>query len=382
VRILVLVTRFPHPGTKGDQSRAWSWINHLAARHDVTVVTSGVPESSDWREALAAVATVVEAPSGPAVRAGSALRASLAGQPLQVGWMMPVRAWRSARRLAETHDVALAMTARSVRGPLACPLVLDHVDALSLNMARRARGPEPLPIRAFAALEARLLRRHERRLARYAVAQIVTAREDAEALPGAGSVSVIPVGLDAGPFEEPPGHERDIDLVLSGNMRYPPNRVAASLLADEILPRLRAHRPVRAMVVGRAADTLRLPGVEIASDVPDVAGLLRRSRVAIAPLSGGTGSPYKVLEAAAAGAALVTVPWAAERFQIAAEVAEDPDGYARAVQRLLDDEPYRLGLVTRAQSAVEAHLTSRLAARVEAILTTAASSGTGPASPR
>ena len=201
----------------------------------------------------------------------------------------------------------------------------------------------------------------------------MTAQEDAAALDG--DVAVIPVGLDAEPFAEPPGHVRDIDVVLSGNMRYPPNRAAAALLAQEILPRL--DRPVRAVIVGRAADGLRLEGVEIASDVPSVHDYLRRSRVAVAPLEGGTGSPYKVLEAAAAGAALVTVPWAAERFGIAAEVAEDPEGYARAIAALLDDEDRRRDLVARARPAVEAHLTPVLAARVEALLAAASGRSSG-----
>ena len=52
MKVLVLVTRFPHPGTKGDQSRAWSWIAQLARSHDVTVLTTGRPERPAWREEL------------------------------------------------------------------------------------------------------------------------------------------------------------------------------------------------------------------------------------------------------------------------------------------------------------------------------------------
>jgi glycosyltransferase involved in cell wall biosynthesis len=122
------------------------------------------------------------------------------------------------------------------------------------------------------------------------------------------------------------------------------------------------------VIVGRAASTLGVKGVEIASDVDSVAAYLRRARIAVAPLEGGTGTPFKVLEAAAAGAALVTVPWAAERFGIAAETATTSDEFAQRALELLGDEPRRRALAASAEEAVRAHLTPGLAARVESAL--------------
>ena len=71
-------------------------------------------------------------------------------------------------------------------------------------------------------------------------------------------------------------------------------------------------------MVGRDASSLRLSGVEVASDVPDLLAYLRRAKVAIAPLRIGTGTPYKVLEAAASGAAVVATAWAAQCFGLPA----------------------------------------------------------------
>jgi glycosyltransferase involved in cell wall biosynthesis len=221
-----------------------------------------------------------------------------------------------------------------------------------------------------ARFEAARLARWERALSQSAAAQVVTSLQDARALQG--EVTVLPVGIDTEPFVEPDGHVRDIDVVLSGNMRYPPNRLAAQQLAGEILPRVRERRAVRAVIVGRAADTLGVEGVEIASDVASVDAYLRRSRVAALPLVDGTGTPYKALEAAAAGAALVTVPWVAEGFGIAAERAERPEQFAAAIVAVLDDEGRRRALVAAARPALEAHLTPVLAARLEAILQAAA----------
>ncbi|MCW3067364.1 MAG: hypothetical protein JWN32_4536, partial [Solirubrobacterales bacterium] len=350
MRVLVAVTRFPWPNTKGDQQRAWSWVTELAKQHDVTVLSSAAPGEPRWSAELESHARVVTVPSGVFRRMLAAARCLAGGRPAQVGWMMPGPAWSMVRRLSETHDVLLAMTVRSLRGRPASPCVVDHVDALSLNMARRAAGPEPWTVRTAARVESRLLRRWEQRVAGWAAGQIVTAAEDAEHLPAAPRVEVIPVSLDVDVFVEPPGHRRDIDVVLSGNMRYPPNRAAALRLANEIVPRIREARPVRAVIVGRAASTLGVKGVEIASDVESVAAYLRRARIAVAPLEGGTGTPFKVLEAAAAGAALVTVPWAAERFGIAAETATTSDEFAQRALELLGDEPRRRALAASAEA--------------------------------
>jgi glycosyltransferase involved in cell wall biosynthesis len=342
LRILVATTRFPWPNTKGDQQRAFTWITYLAARHELTVVTTGSPPSTNALAVLSDHATVRVVDVGAPVRARDLLRSVPRSVPGQVAWMMPRTAWHEVLRLAPSHDVVLAMTSRAVRGPIGPPLVLDHVDALSLNMRRRARGPESLLIRAAAATESRLLLRWERRLADWTAHQIVTAEEDRRALPGSAPITVLPVAIDRDPFVEAPGHERDIDVIFTGNMRYPPNRAAARRFAEEIVPALRRrHADLKAWIVGRAADSLGLRSVSVASDVASVFEYLERSKVAVVPLEGGTGSPYKVLEAASCGAALVSTPWAVERFGMQAPTARTSAEFAAEVDRLLADPDLR-----------------------------------------
>ncbi|MGI8728732.1 MAG: glycosyltransferase [Solirubrobacteraceae bacterium] len=370
MRLLVLCCRFPEPGAKGDQVRAFHQIAHLAAEHDITVLTGGRPSSQGGYERLRALATVELHPTGRRARALSAATALLRGQPAQVGWMTPSPLWRRSVGLAGTADVVLANTVRSVRGPLPAPLVVDHVDALALNMARRAEGPESAPVRLAARAEAALLRRWERRCAGWAAAQVVTAGEDAAHLWPAPPPIVLPIAWPGEAFVEPASHERDIDVIFTGSMGYPPNRAAAEYLAAEILPRLLALRPdVEAWVVGRGASELRLsPGVNVASDVPDLYDYLRRSKIAVAPLRGGTGAPNKVLEAAACGAALVAAPWVLERFDIAGAAAQTAQDFAVAIDRLLGDEAARCVLVERALTTLQAHSPTIVFGRLDEVL--------------
>lgn len=370
MRVLVVTARFPRRDAKGDQSRVASLIAGLAEHHEVTVLTAADPGPEP---AVAGARRLVAAPLPPWARALAAVAALSRGVPGQVGWMMPRRSWRVAERLARDADVVLVNTVRSARGPLPAPVVVDHVDALSLNMRRRAGGPEPLPVRLAARVEAGLLRRHEARVAAGAAAQVVTAREDAEQLP-APRPAVVPVTWDGlTPGEAAPG-ERDIDVILTGNMAYPPNQDAARWLAEEIAPALRRERPQTSIwVVGRDAARLRLgDGVRVASDVADLHAYLRRARVAVVPLRIGTGSPFKLLEAAACGAAVVCTAWAAERFDVPVSVADDTAAFARAIAALLDDEPARAAAARAGQEAVARHTPAAAVARVRALLEDAA----------
>ncbi len=375
MRILVLVTRYPQPHAKGDALRAFSWIGELAQRHEVRVVVSAAPRPSDHPGPPAAV-EVISIPAGKPRRACSALGAAVRGAPLQVGWMMPRAAWRVALLAMDDADVVLAMTTRSLRGPATRPLVIDHVDAMSLNMQRRSEGDERLPVRAFARLESRRFRAWERRCARWSHGAVATAEEDAAALPPHPTVEIVPAVLDHIDPAWIASQGRPIDLILSGNMRYPPNRRAARMVDREIAPLLRARMPgARVAVVGRGAATLGLENVEVMSDVPDMLAVLRRAKVAIAPLEFGTGSPNKVLEAAACGAAVVSSPWAAARFAMAARTADGAQGYCDAVCDLLSDPEQRAILVAESQDAVHRHSTPLLARRLETLLLEAAGDG-------
>jgi glycosyltransferase involved in cell wall biosynthesis len=118
---------------------------------------------------------------------------------------------------------------------------------------------------------------------------------------------------------------------------------------------------------------LVLPGVEVASDVPDISTYLQRARVAVAPLlRGPSGSPYKVIEAAANGAALVAAPWAVDCFALPAQRATTIDQFAEGIISLLEDEALRRRLVVGAIPIVRQHSIAAIGRRLEAVLLEAA----------
>ncbi|MGI8802552.1 MAG: glycosyltransferase [Solirubrobacteraceae bacterium] len=346
MKVLLIAPRAPQLDGKGDQIRAAVLAAAIGRHHEVEVF---VPAAGGVRRVLSALADVI------------------LGRPAQVGFSMPHGAWARASAAAADADVVVAITVRAVRGPLATPLIVDHVDALSQNWALRAAGSECLTRRLVARVEAARLPRWERRVAGWAVAQLAVSQQEAAALPGAPAVLVVPHVVA---FEIPVETARDIDVVFTGNMGYPPNREAALWLDREILPALHALRAsARVVVAGRGADRLPLRDAEVMSDVPSIPAVLARSRVAIVPLIGiGTGAPTKALEAAACGAALVVTPWMNERLPLPARVASDAAGLAVEAAALLADETVRAELAAAARRALLPHGVEQIADQLDAAL--------------
>jgi hypothetical protein len=89
----------------------------------------------------------------------------------------------------------------------------------------------------------------------------------------------------------------------------------------------------------------------------------------------GTGSPYKVLEAAASGAAVVATPWAAQSFGLPGTDGGAED-LARRTVELLDDEAVRAEQVRAGLAVARRHRGDQLARRLGELLQDAASSAT------
>ena len=374
MKLLIISARFPEYGYKGDQLRVRQLVELLSPEHELHVITGSRPSGPTALAELQRLAQLTVIDAGRLARALATLGQLSRGRPAELGWMAPRRLRKLARDAAEANDAVIASTVRVVTGPFLAPLIIDHIDALSANMRERAALERNLLISLAARIEARLLARHERRVAGWAAAQVTVCAADAASLPQSPRPIVIPhVALQAaetgagGSAGMQPG--RDIDVIFTGNMNYPPNRDAARWLAEAIVPELQLLRPnTSVLVAGRRAQTLSLNGVEVAGDVPDLAALLCRARVAIAPLRGGTGVPNKLLEAAAAGAAIVATPRPASAAAVAALTATDAPGLAAAVARLLDDNALREDLAARARADLAPRAPSTVAAQLTSVL--------------
>jgi succinoglycan biosynthesis protein ExoO len=140
------------------------------------------------------------------------------------------------------------------------------------------------------------------------------------------------------------------------------NRHAVTWLLAHVWPRVVATRPrARLRLVGLICETLRAtplasaPGLELAGFVDAPGDELTSGALSVAPYLFGSGLKIKVVEAAAAGRAIVTTPMGLEgtdmRHGEHLLVAESSEAFADAMLTLLDDH----GLRRRVMSGAREH---------------------------
>jgi glycosyltransferase involved in cell wall biosynthesis len=211
-------------------------------------------------------------------------------------------------------------------------------------------------------LEMRAWERYERAVARRADAVVVLTGRDREAmLPYAPATPlvVIPLGMAAPERPLDPAGKTPPSILFVGNFHHPPNVEAASRLAGSIFPRVRQRCPeaVLHLVGDSPPEDLGGPGVVVTGRVRSVEPWLDRAAVVAAPLASGGGMRVKVLEALAAGKAVVASPLAAEGLGGAPLLRADGDEEtAEAISGLIEDRDRRAALAARAREWALVHL--------------------------
>jgi glycosyltransferase involved in cell wall biosynthesis len=350
MRIAVVTHVMPYPADSGTRIRVARIVAALRRRHDVTVVSLEPGDAGGAATALGVPVAVHPA------------RARRGLAPVGVAPETTAAVWRAVRdwRADAVHvqgTFGAAATALDRTRP-AVPAVVDEGCVYHLSY-RRAAALAPTPLRRVRGLlRTWRLRRFERVLARRADAVVAVSSDEAavvRTLAPATRVVVAPNGVDAAALRpSPPG---DAALFV-GLLSYPPNRDAMTWFARDVLPRLGADGP-EVLVAGRepgpelqrlahAAPRLRLLGF-----VPDLAPLYARAGVFVNPMRGGGGTRLKMLEAMAAGKAVVSTTIGAEGLALTpgrdVVIADTASAFADAVRALLADhaEAARLGRAAR-----------------------------------
>jgi glycosyltransferase involved in cell wall biosynthesis len=148
-------------------------------------------------------------------------------------------------------------------------------------------------------------------------------------------------------------------VLFVGNFMHPPNTDAALRLARDILPMVKRHVSGTRLVIvgagpGQELRDLTGPDVQITGWVPDVYAYLQSASVFVVPVRLGGGMRVKVLEALAAGTAVVASGLAVEgldvRDQQEVAIAETDEQFATAIVELLKDARKRAALGRRARA--------------------------------
>lgn len=175
-------------------------------------------------------------------------------------------------------------------------------------------------------------------------------------------VFTIPNGVDLERFKYYPKTNMSKQLLFLGSMDYRPNLDSALYFLEEIFPIIHSKiKDVKLDIVGRELWRIQnhssIKGVELHENVPEVIPYFRKADVLIVPLRYGAGTRIKILEAMAAGTPLVTTSKGCEGVGVTNGehllVADSPEEFASAVQRVIEDDNLRNSMTQNAREFVE-----------------------------
>ncbi len=255
--------------------------------------------------------------------------------------------------------------------------------ALQHNIAVAERGDiKRLPAALYSTLQAKRIARFERHICEQVDLTLAVSDEDAamfRTLSPSRCVHVVPNGIFTDTYAQS-SEKLDLGecvLVFTGKMDYRPNIDAMLWFSNQILPRVREHYPeARLYIIGQKPHT-RLQQLRDRDDiiitgwVPDIQPYLRAGAIYVAPLRMGSGTRLKILEAMAAGCAIVSTTTAATGLNIqngdVIAIADSDEDFAQQLILLLQNPERRAVMGKAAQTYVSRHydwsvLTPRLMA--------------------
>lgn len=397
-RILMLTPQLPYPPHQGTSLRNYHIIRGLAEQNEVHLLSlveanqTASPGTIGPLLALCASVRTVPVPERTTAqrlwRMATDRRPDMAHR-LQSGLFdVMLRQFLMGERfdVVQVEGIELARAMPLVRevSP-ASKIVFDDHNAEAALQARAFRTdlaePRRWPAAVYSLIQSRRLRRYEAEACRAADAVTAVSEADAEILRGMVpglKVTVIPNSIDVGDYARPvAGDVPQFDVVFSGKMDYRPNVDAMLWFGREIWPRIVAARPGTTWAIvgqkphARLAWLAEEPGVTVTGRVDEIQPYLAGAGVYAMPLRMGSGTRLKLIEAMAAGKALVSTPLGAEGFPVSDSeqivLAEEPEEFAGAVVALLEDAERRARLGEAARAFAERYDWRRVVPRFEEV---------------
>ena len=375
---LLISPEAPYPPVGGGALRAASFAEYLGRRYELDLILfhePGCPNPArSIPEGLARNALVVPLPRhsrGLVARGARNLARALRSRPPLndrfEGFGELIRDFLDGRR----YRVAVlehfwSATYREQVQPHSETVVLDlhNVESTLLGSYATAGGwPERWMFRRF---QAGCLSLEKQWLPRFDLVLAVSAA-DSEKLKRISPLSRIEAVPNTIPLVPQPNEPEEHAILFSGNLGYWPNLEGIRYFRSRVWPGLRKRWPGLVWrIVGKNPEAVRpyVGGdsrIDLLGPVEDAIGELSKAKVVVAPIFAGSGTRVKIIEAWAAGRAVVSTSLGSEglgaqhkQHLLIAETAED---FAEAVSSLLESKSLRLRLGSAGRNLFETSLT-------------------------
>ncbi len=260
--------------------------------------------------------------------------------------------WMAAFRYAQ----------RSQREPV---IVLDEHNIEYDILKRTAGGAGGAARLVYNTLNWRKLALEERSAWRRFNGVALTSRRDEALLNGElpnVRTAVVPNGVDVDEFTVNEGSAEPDVLLFFGAINYYPNQEAVTYFIDHVFPKIKQRRPqTKFRILGPGAPESVLArqgnGIEILGMVDDVGPHIERATAVVVPLRIGGGTRLKIVEAMAKGKPIISTRLGAEGIDVKhgenVLLADEPDDFAREVERVLADPELAARLGRNGRTLVE-----------------------------
>ena len=396
MRLLMLTPQLPYPPHSGGALRAYGILRTLReAGHQVSLLSFDDGKLAGEAAPLSALCEAIMTLPPPTGRsAATRIRHLLLSRDADLVQRMASDVMRAKLdQLAHTgnYDViqfeglemALYLPHARATGTHA-KLIYDAFNAEYALQQMIAEVDAQTPGRGLAAIYSRIQARRiytlERTICQQADEVIAVSQEDATLLKTLRNkpLPIVPSGIFTAEYAHPKEPDSvdipfdpktytvgQITLLFTGKMDYRPNVDAAVWFAESIFPQIYAKEPyARFVIVGQQPNAVvqhlnGQNGIIVTGKVPDVKPYLHQTAVYVAPLRMGSGTRLKLLEAMAAGCAIVATNVAAagldETSKGAMRIADDENSFANAVLELLYKPELRGELGSKAIQVVKAN---------------------------
>src|SRR5262245_5605248 len=297
-------------------------------------------------------------------------------RPLLSGYFSSRKMRRRVKRAVVDNDfdavfVCSSPMAQYVPRELASRAVVDMADVDSEKWLDRAAGANPL--RSWVcSLEWKRLREYEYRVVTRFANTVVATRREADLLDRLDEFTrrarlrTIASGVDLDHFRPSSQSPDTISprLVFVGAMDDFANVEGARYFAEEVFPLIRSRetRAKFSIIGANPTDEVRklarYPGVIVTGEAPDTRSYLREATLCVAPLRRPRGAHHEILEAMAAGKAVVASPEAVAGLRVVngehLMIAGSPRRFADAAFEIIRNRNLRESLEAQARRFVEA----------------------------
>ena len=376
MKVLLLTPQLPYPPHQGTSLRNFHIIRGLAAACDVSLLSFLEPEQTAVPEKikpLAELCETIETVPMPLRSTGKRLqqllttrRPDMAHRLFSQAFNVKLLQLLQAQRfdIVQIEGIELARYLPVIQhGSSHSKIVFDNHNAETelqrRNLQTDLRQPRRWVAAAYSAEQVRRLQRFERLVCQQA--DWVTAVSEPDKIhltdltEGQTPITVIPNSLDVQQFQLKEAEAIPSDILFSGKMDYRPNVDAVLWFVDAVWPKILQERPSATFTIVGQKPHARLdrlksePGIRLTGWVERVEPYLAGAKVFVMPFRVGSGTRLKLIEAMAAGKAMVSTAVGAEGFPVEHNreliLADDAAEMGTAVLHLLNNpaESQRLG---------------------------------------